>query len=118
MRALYNQQIHRMESLGHEVIPFKDILCQLYVYMTTRPLKLNIARSDLLSPQVDGEFRFSDFIRPDKIRISGVFFNVLFNLSKFIAFEQRDPFLMRQQMAEPQLTYVRIYLPPIRLFSI
>jgi len=57
-----------------------------------------------LHPPVEGEFRFQDFIREDKIRLSGVFFNVLFNLSKFIEFEQRDPFLLRQQMAEPELT--------------
>jgi serine/threonine-protein phosphatase 2A regulatory subunit B'' len=44
------------------------------------------------------------FLEPERIRISGTFFNVLFNLNKFIAFEQRDPFLLRQQMAEPELT--------------
>ncbi len=46
----------------------------------------------------------SDFVKPDKIRVAGVFFNVLFNLGKFMAYEQRDPFLLRQQMAEPELT--------------
>ena len=61
-------------------------------------------RADLLHPSVEGEFVFKDFIREDKIRVSGVFFNVLFNLSKFIEFEQRDPFLLRQQLAEPELT--------------
>ncbi|RHY28035.1 hypothetical protein DYB32_006910, partial [Aphanomyces invadans] len=90
MRMYYNHQIHRMECLGQEVVPFEDIMCQM---------------SDLLHPAVDGDFRFADFIRPEKIRLSGVFFNVLFNLSKFIEFEGRDPFLLRQQMAEPELTY-------------
>jgi serine/threonine-protein phosphatase 2A regulatory subunit B'' len=61
-------------------------------------------RSDLLHPGVDGEFYHRDFIKEDKIRVAGVFFNVLFNLSKFIEFEQRDPFLLRQQLAEPELT--------------
>ncbi|DAZ98907.1 TPA: hypothetical protein N0F65_001346 [Lagenidium giganteum] len=89
MRPFYRQQIHRMENLGHEVVPFEDILCQM---------------SDLLHPAKDGEFQFKDFIREDKIRVSGVFFNVLFNLGKFIEFEQRDPFLLRQQLAEPELT--------------
>ncbi|CAH0481175.1 unnamed protein product [Peronospora belbahrii] len=89
MRIFYRHQIHRMECLGHEVVPFEDILCQM---------------SDLLHPEKDGEFYHKDFIRPDKIRVSGVFFNVLFNLSKFIEFEQRDPFLLRQQIAEPELT--------------
>ncbi|KAG7377855.1 Serine/threonine-protein phosphatase 2A regulatory subunit B'' subunit alpha [Phytophthora pseudosyringae] len=89
MRVFYRHQIHRMECLGHEVVPFEDILCQM---------------SDLLHPEEEGEFYHKDFTRPDKIRVSGVFFNVLFNLSKFIEFEQRDPFLLRQQLAEPELT--------------
>uniref|UniRef100_A0AAV1UA55 EF-hand domain-containing protein n=1 Tax=Peronospora matthiolae TaxID=2874970 RepID=A0AAV1UA55_9STRA len=89
MRVFYRHQIHRMECLGHEVVPFEDILCQM---------------SDLLHPGQEGEFYHADFVRPDKIRVSGVFFNVLFNLSKFIEFEQRDPFLLRQQIAEPELT--------------
>ncbi|CAI5717919.1 unnamed protein product [Hyaloperonospora brassicae] len=89
MRVFYRHQIHRMECLGHEVVPFEDILCQM---------------SDLLHPRKEGEFYHADFVRPDKIRVSGVFFNVLFNLSKFIEFEQRDPFLLRQQIAEPELT--------------
>ncbi|KAE9007889.1 Serine/threonine protein phosphatase 2A regulatory subunit [Phytophthora rubi] len=89
MRVFYRHQIHRMECLGHEVVPFEDILCQM---------------SDLLHPEKEGEFYHTDFVRPDKIRVSGVFFNVLFNLSKFIEFEQRDPFLLRQQLAEPELT--------------
>ncbi|RHY35868.1 hypothetical protein DYB38_001053 [Aphanomyces astaci] len=89
MRMYYNHQIHRMECLGQEVVPFEDIMCQM---------------SDLLRPAVEGDFKFPDFVRPEKIRLSGVFFNVLFNLSKFIEFEGRDPFLLRQQMAEPELT--------------
>ncbi|TYZ58737.1 hypothetical protein PybrP1_010558 [[Pythium] brassicae (nom. inval.)] len=89
MRTFYRHQVHRMECLGHEVVPFEDVLCQM---------------SDLLHPGTEGEFFPRDFVRPDKIRVSGVFFNVLFNLSKFIEFEQRDPFLLRQQLAEPELT--------------
>ena len=89
MNYFYKHQIHRMECLGTEVIPFEDIMCQL---------------SDLIQPVNEGEFTIYDFLQNDKIRISGIFFNVLFNLSKFIAFEQRDPFLMRQQMAEPHLS--------------
>ncbi|GLE00694.1 hypothetical protein PINS_up009481 [Pythium insidiosum] len=89
MRIFYRHQMHRMECLGHEVVPFEDILCQM---------------ADLLHPAVDGEFYHKDFTKEDKIRVAGVFFNVLFNLSKFIEFEQRDPFLLRQQLAEPELT--------------
>jgi serine/threonine-protein phosphatase 2A regulatory subunit B'' len=31
-----------------------------------------------------------------RCKLSGNFFNILFNLNKFVAFETRDPFLIRQ----------------------
>ncbi|KAI3943144.1 hypothetical protein MKW92_046322 [Papaver armeniacum] len=37
-------------------------------------------------------------------RLSGNVFNILFNLNKFMAFETRDPFLIRQEREEPTLT--------------
>eukprot|EP00951_Prasinocladus_malaysianus_P004417 scaffold31007_cov36-Prasinocladus_malaysianus.AAC.1 len=36
--------------------------------------------------------------------MSGTLFNILFNLNKFIAFETRDPFLVRQEREDPHLT--------------
>jgi hypothetical protein len=38
-------------------------------------------------------------------RISGTFFDALFDLHKFVAYEQRDPFMLKQQQALG-LTYV------------
>jgi serine/threonine-protein phosphatase 2A regulatory subunit B'' len=37
-------------------------------------------------------------------KLAGNFFNILFNLNKFIAFETRDPFLIRQEREDPHLT--------------
>ncbi|KAM7275771.1 hypothetical protein ACFE04_017637 [Oxalis oulophora] len=37
-------------------------------------------------------------------KLSGNVFNILFNLHKFIAFESRDPFLIRQERENPTLT--------------
>ncbi|GFP81740.1 probable serine/threonine protein phosphatase 2a regulatory subunit b''gamma [Phtheirospermum japonicum] len=37
-------------------------------------------------------------------RLSGSVFNILFNLNKFMAFETRDPFLIRQERENPTLT--------------
>ncbi len=34
-------------------------------------------------------------------QLSGTLFNILFNLNKFIAFETRDPFLVRQVRLNP-----------------
>jgi hypothetical protein len=43
--------------------------------------------------QDDTFFTIKDYRR---CKLSGHFFNVLFNLNKFMAFESRDPFLIRQ----------------------
>ncbi|CAH1439729.1 unnamed protein product [Lactuca virosa] len=37
-------------------------------------------------------------------KLSGSTFNILFNLNKFMAFESRDPFLIRQERENPRLT--------------
>ena len=29
MRSFYAVQLHRMQCLGHEIIPFEDMLCQM-----------------------------------------------------------------------------------------
>lgn len=86
-RYLYEPQLDRMQCLGHETVPFEDIMCQL---------------CDMLKPEVDGEIRLRHFLNPERINIAGVFFDALFNLNKFIRFEQRDPFQMRQQQQAQQ----------------
>lgn len=89
--------MQRMEDMNCEVVPFEDVLCQM---------------SDLLQPDVEGEFRLKDFLHPTRVRLTGVFFSILSNLSKFTAFEQRDPFVVKQQQ-EPGFTCVRLpRLPP------
>merc|ERR1712216_309466 len=80
------EQIQRMECLAQEPVLFEDILCQMM---------------DMLKPEVDARVTLND-LRSSKM--SGNFFNVLFNMNKFIAFETRDPFLMRQEREEPHLT--------------
>jgi hypothetical protein len=54
--------------------------------------------SDMLKPAAPGGFTLRDFKRQPKI--SGLFFNILFNINKFVAYEQRDPFLARQQVRQ------------------
>ena len=43
----------------------------------------------------------ADFLQPSKIRVAGVFFDALFSLDKFVAFEQRDPFAERLKRDDP-----------------
>ena len=83
MEYFYEEQLRRLEYLNQEVVPFKDILCQM---------------SDMLCPKMENQFTLQDF--KAKRQISGVFFNALLNLNKFIAYEQRDPFSTKREISE------------------
>uniref|UniRef100_A0ACD5YID8 Uncharacterized protein n=1 Tax=Avena sativa TaxID=4498 RepID=A0ACD5YID8_AVESA len=86
LQYFFEEQLHRMECMAQEPVLFEDILCQLV---------------DMIGPEDDTFFVIKDFRR---CKLSGHFFNVLFNLNKFMAFESRDPFLIRQMREEPSLT--------------
>lgn len=84
MRYFYDIQLRRMVSLGHEVVTYEDMVCQIW----------DILRID--KPYVT----LADLTRPEIIKVAGTFFDCLFNLTKFIGFEQRDPFSERQKRAD------------------
>lgn len=86
MRLFYESQVHRMESLGHEVVPFEDVVCQMW---------------DMLKLGDRTYVTLQDFLKPEALKVGGVFFDALFNLNKFIGFEQRDPFAERQRRNDP-----------------
>lgn len=83
MEYFYEEQLRRLEYLNQEVVPFKDVLCQM---------------TDMLNPKTENKFVLQDFF--NKRQISGVFFNALLNLNKFIAYEQRDPFSIKKEVTE------------------
>lgn len=68
-----------MECLAQEPVLFEDVLCQLH---------------DMIQPEREGSFTLRDLKRARSV--AGTLFNILFNLNKFIAFETRDPFVIRQ----------------------
>lgn len=86
MRLFYDRQVRRMESLGHEVVPFEDVVCQMW---------------DMLKLGDRSYVTLQDFLKPEALKVGGVFFDALFNLNKFIGFEQRDPFAERQRRNDP-----------------
>ncbi|XP_016678956.1 serine/threonine protein phosphatase 2A regulatory subunit B''beta-like isoform X1 [Gossypium arboreum] len=94
MQFFYEEQLHRMECMTQEPVLFEDILCQIF---------------DMIGPEVtpgfstdnDGYITLRDL---KGCKLSGNVFNILFNLNKFIAFESRDPFLIRQERENPTLT--------------
>lgn len=86
MQYFYEEQLHRMECMAQEPVLFEDILCQMV---------------DMIGPKIDCYFTLSDL---KGCKLSGNVFNILFNLNKFMAFETRDPFLIRQEREDPTLT--------------
>ncbi|OIV89788.1 hypothetical protein TanjilG_32142 [Lupinus angustifolius] len=86
MQFFYEEQLHRMECMAQEPVLFEDILCQMV---------------DMIGPENEGYITLRD-VKGSKL--SGNVFNILFNLNKFISFETRDPFLIRQEREGPNLT--------------
>ncbi|KAK1266122.1 hypothetical protein QJS04_geneDACA015277 [Acorus gramineus] len=86
MQFFYEEQLHRMECMAQEPVLFEDILCQMV---------------DMVGPEKETHFTLRDL---KGCKLSGNVFNILFNLNKFMAFETRDPFLIRQEREEPTLT--------------
>jgi serine/threonine-protein phosphatase 2A regulatory subunit B'' len=83
----YEEQLQRMECLAQEPVFFEDIVCQL---------------TDMIKPKIEGFITLEDMV--NSLPMSGNTFNVLFNLNKFILFETRDPFTIRQEREEKHLT--------------
>ncbi|KAJ8542244.1 hypothetical protein K7X08_017110 [Anisodus acutangulus] len=90
MQFFYEEQLHRMECMGQEPVLFEDILCQMV---------------DMISPEDESYFKLRD-LKGNKL--SGSVFSILFNLNKFMAFETRDPFLIRQERENPNLTELSV----------
>ncbi|GMI70401.1 hypothetical protein like AT5G44090 [Hibiscus trionum] len=86
MQFFYEEQLHRMECMTQEPVLFEDVLCQIF---------------DMIGPQNESYITLRDL---KGCKLSGNVFNILFNLNKFIAFESRDPFLIRQERENPTLT--------------
>lgn len=79
----YEEQLSRMECLSQETVTFDDIMSQML---------------DMLNPENPYFFTMRDLKRNRSQ--GGILFNVLFNLTKFVAFEMRDPFTVRQEREE------------------
>jgi serine/threonine-protein phosphatase 2A regulatory subunit B'' len=82
MRSFYAVQLHRMQCMGHEIVPFEDMLCQMM---------------DMIKPKNADFLIAQDFLQPECCQVSGALFDALFNLNKYLLFEQRDPFVERQK---------------------
>jgi serine/threonine-protein phosphatase 2A regulatory subunit B'' len=83
MRVFYTEQHARMQELRMEAVAFQDLMTQ---------------KTDLLKPDRPSHFELKDFLDPTRVKLTGVLFSCLFNISKFQAFEARDAVLVKQQL--------------------
>jgi serine/threonine-protein phosphatase 2A regulatory subunit B'' len=79
MKYFYDEQFTRFEYIDHIPIPFSDILCQL---------------ADMLKPEEGYRFRLESLLKAPYY--ASIFFNSLLNLTKLIAFEERDLFKAKE----------------------
>lgn len=79
LEYFYEEQQHRMESIGIETLPFEDCLCQML---------------DMIKPVIPGCVRLSDL---KKCKMTPIFFDTFFNLEKYMEHEQRDPFASQRE---------------------
>lgn len=103
MQFFYEEQYNRMECMAQEPIIFEDILCQIVdmvspevlffsLHAYFRSSSLNLSNKKFYA-QNETYFTLRDI---KACKLSGNVFNILFNLNKFMAFESRDPYLIRQ----------------------
>jgi serine/threonine-protein phosphatase 2A regulatory subunit B'' len=76
----YEEQLSRMECLSQETVAFDDVMAQMH---------------DMLQPHDPFFFTLRDL--KQSRQLAGNLFNTLFNLTKFISFEMRDPFSVKQE---------------------
>lgn len=74
LEYFYEEQLHRMEAIGMETLPFEDCLCQML---------------DMIHPEIPGKISLHDLKR---CKMTSIFFDTFFNLEKYLDHEQRDPF--------------------------
>lgn len=79
LEYFYEEQQHRMESIGIETLPFEDCLCQML---------------DMIKPSIPGCVKLGDL---KKCKMTPIFFDTFFNLEKYMEHEQRDPFASQRE---------------------
>ncbi len=85
LEYFYEEQQHRMESIGIETLPFEDCLCQML---------------DMIKPMRPGFVTLSDLKR---CKMTPIFYDTFFNLEKYMEHEQRDPFATQRDQDEVNL---------------
>eukprot|EP01135_Chromosphaera_perkinsii_P000532 Nk52_evm6s116 gene=Nk52_evmTU6s116 len=82
LEYFYEEQYYRMGTLAVDSIPFEDCICQVL---------------DMIKPVRENHITLGDLKRS---KMTGLFFNLFFNLHKFLDFEQKDPFAAKHEAEE------------------
>lgn len=90
LEYFYEEQQHRMESIGIETLPFEDCLCQML---------------DMIKPNIPGCITLGDLKR---CKMTPIFYDTFFNLEKYMEHEQRDPFATQRDQDDVSETYQQI----------
>jgi serine/threonine-protein phosphatase 2A regulatory subunit B'' len=86
LQYFFMEQKQRMQALSQEEVLFADIMCQLV---------------DMVHPDDQHRFTKKDILRT---KMGPLFFNVLFNMNKYLHYEHRDPVAIKKVHANPQWT--------------
>ncbi len=87
LEYFFEEQATRIQQLSQEDVLFTDVLCQL---------------NDMIKPRVESQFTKADIKRS---KMAPAFFDLLFNLSRHVQAEQRDPMLIQQIHNTPELSH-------------
>lgn len=91
LEYFYEEQQHRMESIGIETLPFEDCLCQML---------------DMIKPKRPGFVTLGDLKR---CKMTPIFFDTFFNLEKYMEHEQRDPFATQRDQEEVSVGITNVF---------
>lgn len=80
LEYFYEEQCEWMEVMGIEFLLFYDLLCQMF---------------DLVKLVVDGKIILRDLKR---CRMVYIFYDIFFNLEKYLDYEQRDFFVVQKDV--------------------
>jgi serine/threonine-protein phosphatase 2A regulatory subunit B'' len=97
LEHFFEEQSQRLAFLNNElVINFENIVCQMV---------------DLLKPETGIQFTLDNFFK--QRNECGIFFNILTNLNKLVAYEQRDAYAIRSEKVDhPDYTEWERFVKP------
>ncbi|KAJ8278133.1 hypothetical protein GJAV_G00084230 [Gymnothorax javanicus] len=93
LEFFYKEQCGRMEDMGVDPLPFKDLMCQLLDLIKPESLGEGTCGFSSHNRALQGKITLSDLKR---CRMAHIFYDTFINLEKYLDHEQRDPFTVQK----------------------